>query len=69
MINIYFLLIQMLVIVILLFIFVWQCLILIAIRNAVINSKIPAPLFWLFIAIGNLVFVIMTLIFALTVQL
>lgn len=41
--------------------FIWQGIILIAVRNAVKTSKIPVPLFWLLASAGNLLFILIGL--------
>lgn len=64
--NSVFLLIQLLLIVLFLFILFWQSLILIAMKNAAKISKIPIPLFWIIITVANILFMVAATIFTLT---
>lgn len=54
--------VQLTLVFIFLSIFVWQSIILIAVRNAVKTSQIPPPLFWLFISVANLLLSLIGLI-------
>lgn len=59
--NLIFFLIQLLLIIILLIILFWQCLILIALRNAHQTSKIRIPFIWLLTALCNILFIFLTI--------
>ncbi len=53
--------IQVTLILVFVFLFIWQGIILIAIRSAVKTSKIPVPLFWLLVSAGNILFILIGL--------
>lgn len=67
--NTVFLLIQLLLIILFLFILFWQGLIIIAMKNAARISKISVPLFWIVITVANILFIALAAIFALTASL
>lgn len=67
--NTVFLLIQLLLIILFLFILFWQGLIIIAMKNAARISKMSVPLFWIVITVANILFIALAVIFALTVSL
>lgn len=67
--NSVFLLIQLLLIILFLFILFWQGLIIIAMRNAVKISKIRVPLFWIIVTVANIIFLVIAALFVLTVSL
>lgn len=54
-------LIQATLIMVFIFLLIWQSILLMAVRNAVKTSKIPAPLFWLFASVGNILFILIGL--------
>lgn len=53
--------IQIALILVFVFLFIWQSIILVAIRSAVKASQIPVPLFWILVSAGNLLFVLIGL--------
>ncbi len=67
--NTVFLLIQLLLIILFLFILFWQGLIIIAMKNAARISKMSVPLFWIVITAANILFIALVAIVALTVSL
>ncbi len=60
--------IQVTLILVFVFLFIWQSIILIAVRNAVKTSKIPVPLFWLLVSFGNLLFIMIGLMGVLLIK-
>lgn len=54
--------IQVLLVLVFVLLLFWQGLILVAIKTAVQTSKIHAPLFWLLVSIGNILFVLIAIL-------